>query len=103
MTSPVTLQPNHPQETKIANESTSTQLFSVLYITLTGLVDSIVPTNGPWDFLKKVFSYKVNLAPTLWWAFPSDPVGCLPASSPESATGKLPEIYGGSKPCGRKA
>ncbi|KAJ9055607.1 hypothetical protein DSO57_1002082 [Entomophthora muscae] len=91
MTSPLTPWPNQPQETVAISESTSTQLFGVLYITLTGLVDSMVPTNGPWAFLGKSLSYIVKLAPILWWALPTGPAGCLPASSPEHATGWLSE------------
>ncbi|KAJ9065469.1 hypothetical protein DSO57_1019377 [Entomophthora muscae] len=71
MTPHVTMQPDHLQETVIANEPTSTHLFVILYITHTGLVDAMVPTNGPWAFL---------LAPILCWALPIGPAGCPPAS-----------------------
>ncbi|KAJ9054275.1 hypothetical protein DSO57_1016407 [Entomophthora muscae] len=37
MTLPLTLQPNRPMEPPTAAETTSTQLFGVLYITLTGM------------------------------------------------------------------
>ncbi|KAJ9067041.1 hypothetical protein DSO57_1003743 [Entomophthora muscae] len=91
MTSPVTPQPNRPQESVAATESTSTQLFSVLYIMLTGLVDSMVPANSPWALLRKSFSYIVKLAPILWWALPFRPAGCPSTSSPEPAAGWIPD------------
>ncbi|KAJ9057386.1 hypothetical protein DSO57_1023255 [Entomophthora muscae] len=86
MTPPLTPWPNCPQETVTTAESTSTQPFGVLYITLTGLVDFMVPANGPWAFLRKSLSYIVKLALILWWALPTGPV-----SSPEPATGWLPD------------
>ncbi|KAJ9060180.1 hypothetical protein DSO57_1033622 [Entomophthora muscae] len=43
MTPPLTLQPNCPQESVAANKSASTQIFGVMYITLTRLIDSMVP------------------------------------------------------------
>ncbi|KAJ9053377.1 hypothetical protein DSO57_1024766 [Entomophthora muscae] len=83
MTPPLTLRPDCPQESMAASESTSTQLFGVMYITLTGLVDSMVPSNGLWAILGKSLSYIVKLALILWWALPSRPVGRPPASSQE--------------------
>ncbi|KAJ9054473.1 hypothetical protein DSO57_1014153 [Entomophthora muscae] len=72
MTPPLTLQPNHPQESVAANEFTSTQIFGVMYITLTGLIDSM-------------------LAAILLWALPAGPAGHLPASSQEPHTGWIPD------------
>ncbi|KAJ9062847.1 hypothetical protein DSO57_1006295 [Entomophthora muscae] len=57
MTLPLTPQPNCPMEPTTATETTSTQLFEVLYITLTGLVDSMVPNSGPWSLLGQSVSY----------------------------------------------
>ncbi|KAJ9071540.1 hypothetical protein DSO57_1035922 [Entomophthora muscae] len=51
MTLPITLRPNCLQESVVANESTSTQLFGVIYIALTELVDYMVPSNRPWVIL----------------------------------------------------
>ncbi|KAJ9074963.1 hypothetical protein DSO57_1001437 [Entomophthora muscae] len=81
MTPPLTLRPNCPQESVAANESTSTQIFGVMYITLTGLIDSMVPASRPWALLGKSLSYIVKLAPILWWALLAGPAGCLPESS----------------------
>ncbi|KAJ9059447.1 hypothetical protein DSO57_1002026 [Entomophthora muscae] len=93
MTPPLTLRPEHPQESVATSESTSTQIFGVLYITLTDLIDSMVPTSRPWAILGKSLSYIVKLAPILWWALPYGPAGCPPASSQEPTIGWIPDIY----------
>ncbi|KAJ9066980.1 hypothetical protein DSO57_1004079 [Entomophthora muscae] len=72
MTPPLTLRPNCLQESFATNESTSTQIFGVMYIILTGMIDSM-------------------LAPILWWALPAGPAGCLPAISQEPPTGWIPD------------
>ncbi|KAJ9066621.1 hypothetical protein DSO57_1007696 [Entomophthora muscae] len=95
MTLPLTLQPNRPQEFVTTNESTSTQIFGVMYITLTGLIDSMVPVSGPWAVLGKLLSYIVKLAPILWWALSAGPAGRLPASSQEPPIGWIPDRHGG--------
>ncbi|KAJ9077046.1 hypothetical protein DSO57_1020309 [Entomophthora muscae] len=46
-------------------------MFEVLYINLTGLVDSVVPNSGPWSLLSQSLSYIIKLAPILWWALPA--------------------------------
>ncbi|KAJ9082018.1 hypothetical protein DSO57_1008695 [Entomophthora muscae] len=68
MNLPLIPRPNHLQESVAANESTSTQIFGVMYITLTSLIDSM-------------------LAPILWWALPAGPAGHPPTSSQEPPTG----------------
>ncbi|KAJ9063533.1 hypothetical protein DSO57_1000111 [Entomophthora muscae] len=67
----LTPRPDHPMEPTAATETTSTQLFEVLFITLTGLVDSTVPNSGPWSLLGQSVSYIIKLAPILWWALPA--------------------------------
>ncbi|KAJ9084852.1 hypothetical protein DSO57_1019778 [Entomophthora muscae] len=81
MTPPLTLQPNCLQKSIAANESTLTQILEVIYITIIGLIDSMVSTSGPWAIL----------APILWWALPSGPAGHLPESSQEIPTGWIPD------------
>ncbi|KAJ9068193.1 hypothetical protein DSO57_1031134 [Entomophthora muscae] len=71
MTPPLTPQPDRPLEPSAVAETTSTQLFGVLYITLTGLVDSVVPNSGPWSLLGRSVSCINKLAPILWWALPA--------------------------------
>ncbi|KAJ9064538.1 hypothetical protein DSO57_1029550 [Entomophthora muscae] len=71
MTPPLTLQPERPMKTPDAAETMSTQLFGVLYITLTGMIDTMVPNSGPWSLLGQSVSYIIKLAPILWRALPS--------------------------------
>ncbi|KAJ9067995.1 hypothetical protein DSO57_1033258 [Entomophthora muscae] len=71
MTLPLTPQPDRPLEPIAAAKTTSTQLFGLLYITLKGLVDSVVPNSGPWSLLGRSVSYIIKLAPILWWALPA--------------------------------
>ncbi|KAJ9052725.1 hypothetical protein DSO57_1031413 [Entomophthora muscae] len=91
MTPPLTPRPNRPQESVATDESTSTQIFGVMYITLTGLIDSMVPTSKPWAILGKLLSYIVKLAPILWWALPAGLAGGQPASPQEPPTGWIPD------------
>ncbi|KAJ9085099.1 hypothetical protein DSO57_1017269 [Entomophthora muscae] len=93
MTLPLTPQPECPQESVVANEFTSTLIFGVMYITLTGLIDSMVPASGPWALLGKLLSYIVKLASILWWALPAGPAGHPPASSQEPPTGWIPDRF----------
>ncbi|KAJ9063398.1 hypothetical protein DSO57_1000726, partial [Entomophthora muscae] len=94
MTPPLTLQPNHLQEPAAPRKSTSTQIFDILYITLTVLNDFMVPFSGPWAILGKSLSYIVKLAPILWWALSSGPMGHPPTSSLEPTTGWIPDTMG---------
>ncbi|KAJ9058632.1 hypothetical protein DSO57_1010425 [Entomophthora muscae] len=95
MTPPLTPQPDCPLEPTAAAETTSTQLFGVLYITLTGLVDSVVPNSGPWSLLGRSVSYIINLAPILWWALSASSAAPHP-KPPNASTYKwLPEKLAG--------
>ncbi|KAJ9056139.1 hypothetical protein DSO57_1036034 [Entomophthora muscae] len=60
-----------PNGTYRQEKTTSTQLFGVLYITLTGLVDSMVPNSGLCSLLRQLVSYIIKLASILWWALPA--------------------------------
>ncbi|KAJ9081850.1 hypothetical protein DSO57_1010523 [Entomophthora muscae] len=65
MTPSLTPRPDRPLEPTAAAETTSTQLFGVLYITLTGLVNYMVPNSGLWSLLGQYVSYIIMLAPIL--------------------------------------
>ncbi|KAJ9087230.1 hypothetical protein DSO57_1035170 [Entomophthora muscae] len=91
MTPPLTPQPNFPMETPTAAKTTSNQLFGVLYITLTGIVDTMVPNLGPWSLLGQSVSYIIKLAPILWWALPSDPAVFCPKPTNASTYAWLPD------------
>ncbi|KAJ9063982.1 hypothetical protein DSO57_1035155 [Entomophthora muscae] len=49
----------------------SRKLFGIAYITLTGVIDTIIPAVGPWSWVGKSSSYLLKLAPLLWWALPA--------------------------------
>ncbi|KAJ9069973.1 hypothetical protein DSO57_1013263 [Entomophthora muscae] len=84
MTLPLTPRPDHPLEPTITAETASTQLFGVLYITLTGLIDSMVPNSGSWLLLRQSVSYIIKLAPILWWALPTG--SAAPHSKPPNTS-----------------
>ncbi|KAJ9059325.1 hypothetical protein DSO57_1003527 [Entomophthora muscae] len=92
MTPPLTPIPDHPMEPTAAAETTSTQLFGVLYINLIGLVDSMVPNSGPWSLLGQSVSYIIKLAPILWWALPTGLASPHPKPPNASTYAWLPDI-----------
>ncbi|KAJ9050511.1 hypothetical protein DSO57_1013751 [Entomophthora muscae] len=59
----------------------SSQFLEVLYLALTGLIDSALPAAGPWAVAGKALSYLVRLGPIIWWVMP------VPASTPPSPAG----------------
>ncbi|KAJ9053885.1 hypothetical protein DSO57_1020055 [Entomophthora muscae] len=94
MTLPLTPRPDRPLEPPAAAKTTSTQMFGVLYITLTGLADSMIPNSGPWSLLRQSASYIIKLAPILWWALPAGLAAPHPEPPNASAYDWLPEKYG---------
>ncbi|KAJ9089721.1 hypothetical protein DSO57_1009725 [Entomophthora muscae] len=93
MTPPLTPRPDHPPEPTTAAKSTSTQLFGVLYITLTGLVDSMVPNSRPWSLLGQSVSYIIKLAPILWWALPAGSAAPHPEPPNASTYDWIPDSH----------
>ncbi|KAJ9055731.1 hypothetical protein DSO57_1000591 [Entomophthora muscae] len=91
MTPPLTSQPELPMEPPTAAEAMSTQLFGVLYITLTGMVDTMVPNSGPWSFLGPSVSYVIKLAPLLWWALSTGRAAPRLEAPNASAHARLPD------------
>ncbi|KAJ9064864.1 hypothetical protein DSO57_1025802 [Entomophthora muscae] len=84
MTPPLTPRLDRPMEPTAAAETTSTQLFGVLYITFSGLVDSMVPNSRPWSLLGQYVSYIIKLAPILWWALLT--ISAAPRPEPPNAS-----------------
>ncbi|KAJ9081460.1 hypothetical protein DSO57_1014544, partial [Entomophthora muscae] len=54
----------------------SSQFLGVLYLALTGLINSALLAAGPWTVTGKVLPYLVKSGPIIWWAMP------VPASAP---------------------
>ncbi|KAJ9081787.1 hypothetical protein DSO57_1011136 [Entomophthora muscae] len=48
----------------------SGKLFWIVYITLTGVIDTIIPAASLWSWVGKSTSYLFKLTPILWWALP---------------------------------
>ncbi|KAJ9058285.1 hypothetical protein DSO57_1013771 [Entomophthora muscae] len=59
----------------------SSQFLRVLYLALTGLIDSALPAARPWAVAEKALSYLIKLGLIIWWAMP------VPASTPPSPAG----------------
>ncbi|KAJ9082316.1 hypothetical protein DSO57_1005765 [Entomophthora muscae] len=61
----------------------SSQFLGVLYLALSGLIDSALPAEGPWAVAGKALSYLVKLGPIIWWTMP---VPAYDYPSPEGAS-----------------
>ncbi|KAJ9069176.1 hypothetical protein DSO57_1021319 [Entomophthora muscae] len=94
MTLPLTPRSDRPLEPTAATKTTSTQLFRVFYITLKGLVDSMVPNSDPWSLLGQSLSYVIKLAPILWWALPTGLVVPCPKPPNASTYPWIPDTWG---------
>ncbi|KAJ9072469.1 hypothetical protein DSO57_1027197 [Entomophthora muscae] len=70
------------------------KLFGIVYITLTGVVDTIIPATGPWSWVGKSLSYLLKLAPILWWALPArNPAQVIPENDRPAARDWIPDTY----------
>ncbi|KAJ9073000.1 hypothetical protein DSO57_1021220 [Entomophthora muscae] len=58
------------------------------------MVDSIVPTSGPWSLLGQYMSYIIKLAPILWWTLPAGSVQPHPKPPNASTYAWLPDRVG---------
>ncbi|KAJ9086771.1 hypothetical protein DSO57_1000397 [Entomophthora muscae] len=70
MEPPVTPKPMPAFAAKLPLDYTS-KLFGIVYINLTGVIDTIIPAAGPWLWVGKSMSYLIKLVPILWWALPT--------------------------------
>ncbi|KAJ9083976.1 hypothetical protein DSO57_1028930 [Entomophthora muscae] len=86
MNPPLTPRPDRPLEPTAAEKTTSTQLFGVLYITLTGLVDSMVPNSGPGSLLGQSHPFYGGPYPPTWLCL------TLSCPTPPPMTGFLTQI-----------
>ncbi|KAJ9069091.1 hypothetical protein DSO57_1021985 [Entomophthora muscae] len=83
MAPPLTPKPTISAPPTSGTTGHNSQFLGVLYLVLTGLIDSALPAAGPWAVAGKALSYLVKLDPIIWWAMP------IPASTPPSPTGAL--------------
>ncbi|KAJ9059866.1 hypothetical protein DSO57_1037052 [Entomophthora muscae] len=64
---PVTPKPMSASAAELSMDHTN-KPFGIIYNTLTGVIDTIVPATGLWFWMDKSMSYLIKLAPILWWA-----------------------------------
>ncbi|KAJ9073409.1 hypothetical protein DSO57_1016950 [Entomophthora muscae] len=69
----VTPKPMPASAAKLPLDHTN-KLFVIVYITLTGVIDTIVPAAGPQSWVGKSMSYLIKSAPILWGALPTQSV-----------------------------
>ncbi|KAJ9079240.1 hypothetical protein DSO57_1037488 [Entomophthora muscae] len=67
MEPPVTPKPMPTSSPNLPTNHTC-KLFGIVYITLTGVIDTIIPAASLWSWVGKSVSYLFKLAPLLWWA-----------------------------------
>ncbi|KAJ9078722.1 hypothetical protein DSO57_1003582 [Entomophthora muscae] len=67
---PVTPKPMLASLPGLPTEHTG-KLFEIVYITLTGVIDTIIPAVVLWSWMGKSVSYLFKLAPLLRWALPA--------------------------------
>ncbi|KAJ9068792.1 hypothetical protein DSO57_1025072 [Entomophthora muscae] len=62
-----------PMPTSLPDLTTnpSGKLFGIVYITLTGVIDTIILAAGLWSWVGKSASYLLKLAPLLWQTLPT--------------------------------
>ncbi|KAJ9080773.1 hypothetical protein DSO57_1021433 [Entomophthora muscae] len=93
MEKPVTPKPMPSSAAKLLLDHTN-KLFGILYVTLTGVIDTIFPATGPWLWVGKLISYLIKLAPILWWALPSQSTICqFPNASKLADQGWFPDTH----------
>ncbi|KAJ9075142.1 hypothetical protein DSO57_1039000 [Entomophthora muscae] len=97
MEPPVTPKPMPASAAKLPLDHTN-KFFGIVYITLTGVIDTIVPANNPWLWVVKSMSYLIKLAPILWWALPIQSATCqFPNASKPANQGWFPERLVGTE------
>ncbi|KAJ9080638.1 hypothetical protein DSO57_1022777 [Entomophthora muscae] len=89
----VTPKPMPASAAKLPLDHTN-KLFGIVYITLTGVIDTIVPAASPWSWLGKSMSYLIKLVPILWWALPTQSATCqFPDASELASQGWFPDKW----------
>ncbi|KAJ9079558.1 hypothetical protein DSO57_1034352 [Entomophthora muscae] len=93
MEPPVTPKPMLASAAELSLDHTN-KLFRIVYITLTGVIDTIVPAASPWSWVGKSISYLIKLAPILWWALSTQSATRqFPNTSEPANQGWFPDSY----------
>ncbi|KAJ9081665.1 hypothetical protein DSO57_1012333 [Entomophthora muscae] len=70
----------------------SGKLFGIVYIPLTGVIDTITLAAGLWSWVGKSASYLLKLAPLLWWALPAkNPARVTPENNGQASHDWIPD------------
>ncbi|KAJ9070049.1 hypothetical protein DSO57_1012509 [Entomophthora muscae] len=68
------------------------KLFGIVYIILTGVINTIIPAAGPWSWVRKSFSDLFKLAPLLWWSLSAKNLAhIIPENDKPAAQAWIPE------------
>ncbi|KAJ9086878.1 hypothetical protein DSO57_1039045 [Entomophthora muscae] len=70
MEPPVTPKPMPASSPNLPTDHSS-KLFGIVYITLTGVIGTIILAAGLWSWMGKSAYYNFKLALLLWWALPA--------------------------------
>ncbi|KAJ9077840.1 hypothetical protein DSO57_1012878 [Entomophthora muscae] len=98
MEPPVTPKPMPASSPSLPTDHTS-KLFGIVYITLTGVIETIILAAGLWSWVGKSFSYLFKLAPLLWWALPAKNLAQVaPENSGPAAQDWIPDTLGKCSP-----
>ncbi|KAJ9090488.1 hypothetical protein DSO57_1001946 [Entomophthora muscae] len=93
MEPPVTPKPMPASSPDLPTDHTN-KIFGIVYITLTGVVDTIVPAASPWSWVGKSASYLLKLAPLLWWPLPAKTLAQVtPGKGGPAAQDWVPDTY----------
>ncbi|KAJ9074859.1 hypothetical protein DSO57_1002290 [Entomophthora muscae] len=93
MEAPLKPKPDRLHPTLGLTPPTANQYAGIAYITMAGLVDTIVPAAGPWVLVGQSAPYLIKLAPLLWWALPSSKQSKLAAKANRPPPGmRYPDI-----------
>ncbi|KAJ9067533.1 hypothetical protein DSO57_1018941, partial [Entomophthora muscae] len=93
MEQPVTPKPMPASSPNLPTDHNG-KLFRIVYITLTGAIDTIIQAAGPWSWMGKSVSYLFKLAPLLWWALPAkNLVWVTPGNNRLAAQDWIPDTW----------
>ncbi|KAJ9066786.1 hypothetical protein DSO57_1006077 [Entomophthora muscae] len=87
MEAPSTLKPDCLPPSPDLSPLADSQYAGIAYMTLAGLVNTMVPSTRPWALVGQSASYLIKLASLLWWAHPSSQQSKLAAKANRTPLG----------------
>ncbi|KAJ9073969.1 hypothetical protein DSO57_1010949 [Entomophthora muscae] len=87
MEAPPTPKPDCLPPSPDPSPPTASQYSGLAYITLDGLVDTMVPSTRSWALVGRSASYLIKLASLVWWALPSSQQSKLTAKANRTQIG----------------